>query len=87
MLLPHLGLRLPSQLEPSPMLPLDLNQRHLLVSQNLDLPIQDRDCPLNVIQDRIHLNILQQHYRRLIGYTLPQLGYVEGIMDLIQLLQ
>ena len=48
------------------MLPLDLNQGHFLVPQNLQLLIQNRN-------------------RSLVGYTLPQLGHVEGVMNLNQL--
>ena len=57
-LLSHLGFRLPSQLGPSLMLPLDLNQGHLFVPQNLHIPIQDHNQPLNIIPARIHLNVL-----------------------------
>ena len=60
---------------------------HYLVPQGLHLPIQNCHRPLDIIHATIILNFLQRNHNHLIDNTLSQLGKIEGLVNLIQLLR
>ena len=67
------------------MLPLDIEQRHHVVAQGLQLPIQDLHWSRHIIQATIDLNIIQRDNRELISHTLPKTRNMEGVVELAEL--
>lgn len=68
-------------------LALHLHQAHLLATQDFRPPVDNLYQLLNIIQAVIELNFIERHDCCLIVHIHPQMGNMEGAMNLIKLIR